>query len=88
MIRSRHTQWVEDQGYSIGAPIARFTWPLLLDDRSVRSILASAAPRNPDVRYEEENMVGYVNIIDCEFDPENPENECGESTTVDRFGFI
>ncbi|KAJ6070767.1 hypothetical protein N7467_012086 [Penicillium canescens] len=50
MIRSRHTQWVEDQGHRIGMPVPRFTYPLLLDDRSVRSILASAPPRNPDVR--------------------------------------
>jgi hypothetical protein len=35
MIRSRHTQWVEDQGHRIGMPVPRFTYPLLLDDRSV-----------------------------------------------------
>jgi hypothetical protein len=73
-IRKRHIEWVEGQGYSrhIGRP--RFDYCLVLDDRSIRSILASSEPDNTS----DSGLVGYVNVIDCDFDLNNPENECSE----------
>ncbi|KAJ5974277.1 hypothetical protein N7481_011487 [Penicillium waksmanii] len=73
-IRKRHIEWVKGQGYSrhIGRP--RFDYCLFLDDRSIRSILASS---EPDV-VSGSGLVGYINLIDCDFDPNDPENECSE----------
>lgn len=74
-IRKRHIEWAEGQGYSrhIGRP--RFDYCLVLDDRSIRSILASSEPKS---YASDSGLVGYVNVIDCDFDPEDPENECSE----------
>ena len=73
-IRKRHIEWVEGRGYirHIGRP--RFDYCLVLDDRSIRSILASSEPDKTSAS----GLVGYVNVIDCDFDPNDPENECSE----------
>jgi hypothetical protein len=71
-IRKRHIQWVESRAFDRGLGIPRFDYCLVLDDRSIRSILASS---DPD---DKSGMVGYVNVIDCDFDPHDPENECSE----------
>lgn len=51
----------------------RFGYCLLLDARSVRSILASTEARKP-------GMIGYVNVVGCDFEynPDDPNNECSE----------
>ncbi|KAJ5692950.1 hypothetical protein N7462_002373 [Penicillium macrosclerotiorum] len=73
-IRKRHIEWVEGQGYDrhIGRP--RFDYCIVLDDRSIRSILASSEPDDKS----DSALVGYVNVIDCDFDPNDPENDSGE----------
>lgn len=73
VIRERHIQWVKERGSILGRSTPRFDYCLVLDARSIRSILASMEPGKP-------GMVGYVNVIDCDFqyDPNDPENECSE----------
>lgn len=73
VIRKRHIQWVKERGFILGPGTPRFDYCLRLDARSIRSILASTEPDKP-------GMVGYVNVIDCNFqyDPNDPENECSE----------
>jgi hypothetical protein len=72
VIRKRHIKWVERRGFDLHLGIPRFDYCLFLDDRAIRSILASSEPDdNP-------GLVGYVSVIDCEFDPNDPENECSE----------
>jgi hypothetical protein len=89
VIQRRHQRWVDDHGLYVGNAVPRHTYCLLLNDRCVRSILASAEPRKPTIPHyqpipyvigdpERLGMVGYVNVIDCQFAPENPENEYGE----------
>lgn len=73
VIRKRHIQWVKERGFVLGPSTPRFDYCVMLDARSIRSILASTEPDKP-------GMVGYVNVIDCDFqyDPNDPENECSE----------
>ncbi|CAI7572081.1 unnamed protein product [Penicillium pancosmium] len=73
-IRKRHVEWVKERGYShnMGAP--RFDYCLVLNDRSIRSILASSEPDDKS----NFGLVGYVNVIDCDFDPNDQENDCSE----------
>jgi hypothetical protein len=71
-IRKRHIQWVEGRGYHFYLGTPRFDYCLFLDDRAIRSILASSEPGT------ESGLVGYVNLIDCDFDPNEPENDCSE----------
>lgn len=73
VIRIRHIQWVEERGFIRHSGVPRFDYCLLLDSRSVRSILASTEPDKP-------GMIGYVNVVDCDFeyDPNDPDNECSE----------
>ena len=73
ILRKRHIQWVEERGFKLGFGTPRFDFCLVLDARSIRSILASAEPDQP-------GMIGYVNVVDCTFEyhPEDPDNECGE----------
>lgn len=71
-IRKRHIQWVEGRGYHFYLGTPRFDYCLFLDDRAIRSILASSEPGT------ESGLVGYVNVIDCDFDPNDPENDCSE----------
>lgn len=52
--------------------IPRFDYCLFLDDRAVRSILASSEPDNKS------GLVGCVNLIDCVFDPNDPDNDSSE----------
>ena len=59
VIRQRHIQWVKERGF-FGTSTPRFAFCLLLNARSIRSILASTEPDKP-------GMVGYVNVIDCNF---------------------
>lgn len=71
-IRKRHIQWVKGRNYPryIGTP--PFDYCLVPDERSIRSFLASSEPKS------DFGLVGYVNVIDCDFDPNNPGNECSE----------
>ncbi|KAJ5400171.1 hypothetical protein N7465_010660 [Penicillium sp. CMV-2018d] len=88
VIQRRHKQWVESHGLDVFSGIPRFDYALLLDDRCIRSILASAAPRKPSaieyglpwpkINDKPGEMVGYVNFIDSSFPFEDPENDCGE----------
>ncbi|KAI2715837.1 hypothetical protein CBS147318_5688 [Penicillium roqueforti] len=88
VIQRRHKEWVESHGLRISSGIPRLGYALLLDDRCIRSILASAAPRKPSVieqglpwpkiNDKPGGMVGYVNFIDSFFRPEDPENDYGE----------
>lgn len=88
VIQRRHEQWVASHGLGVFSGIPRLDYPLLLDDRCIRSILASAAPRKPSVieygqgwpkiNDKPGGMVGYVNFIDTHFNPEDPENEYGK----------
>lgn len=73
-IRKRHVEWAEGRGYchNLGRP--RFDYCLVLDDRSIRSILVSSEPDDKS----HSGLVGYVNVIDCDFDPNDPENDCSE----------
>jgi hypothetical protein len=48
------------------------TTAFFLDERAVRSILASSEPDNKS------GLVGYVNLIDCDFDRNNPKNDSSE----------
>ncbi|KAJ5950617.1 uncharacterized protein N7479_009030 [Penicillium vulpinum] len=79
VIRCRHTQWVEDHGLIVCSAVPRLNYPLLLDDRCVRSILASAEPKRPiTLQSEPVGMVGYVNVLDGDFVLEDREEEEGE----------
>ncbi|OOQ84130.1 hypothetical protein PEBR_31877 [Penicillium brasilianum] len=73
IIRKRHIQWVEERGFELGLGTPRFDFCIVLDARSIRSILASTEPDQP-------GMIGYVNVVDCTFEyhPEDPDDECGE----------
>lgn len=71
-IRKRHVQWVEGRGFGLHFGIPRFDYCLVLNDRSIRSILASSEPENNS------DLVGYVNVVDCDFDPNDSENDCSE----------
>ncbi|KAJ5465903.1 hypothetical protein N7530_009690 [Penicillium desertorum] len=62
-------------------------YPLLLDERYVRSILASSEPRQPATLQSESyphatdesgGMVGYVNVIDGDLALEDQEEEYRE----------
>ncbi|KAJ6034421.1 hypothetical protein N7499_001626 [Penicillium canescens] len=44
VVRSRHRAWAKTYGRPAFGPCPPFHYPLLLDDRCVRSILASAEP--------------------------------------------
>lgn len=84
-VRRRHQKWVESHGRQLTSAVPRFNYPLLLDERCVRSILASAEPRMPTaiqsetlrqpVTDEPTEMVGYVNVVDADFDPQSIEDE-------------
>ncbi|KAJ6006716.1 hypothetical protein N7451_004660 [Penicillium sp. IBT 35674x] len=71
-IRKRHIQWVEWRGYHFYLGTPRFDYCVILDDRAIRSILASSEPGTQN------GLVGYVNVVDCDFNPNGPENECSE----------
>jgi hypothetical protein len=85
VIRSRHRAWAKTYGRPAFGACLRFHYPLLLDDRCVRSILASAEPRVPDlaqyelgspfIMYEPGAMVGYVNVVDAGFIGPGSEDE-------------
>ncbi|KAJ5787586.1 hypothetical protein N7457_002576 [Penicillium paradoxum] len=87
VIRNRHRKWVEGHGLPVLHSSPRIMYCLLFDDRCIRSILASTLPKKssplahqlerPHHGRDPDGMVGYVNLIDAEFDPEDPENECG-----------
>ncbi|KAF4760398.1 hypothetical protein N7455_003213 [Penicillium solitum] len=49
VIQHRHEQWAASHGLYVAIGIPRLDYPLLLDDRCIRSILASATPRKPSV---------------------------------------
>lgn len=70
-IRNRHIQWVKERGFSLLLGIPRFDYCLFMDDRAVRSNLASSEPGTS-------GLVGYVNVIDYDFNPNDPENKCSE----------
>ncbi|KAJ5501521.1 hypothetical protein N7453_006338 [Penicillium expansum] len=88
VIQRRHKQWVENHGLYVCSGVPRLGYAVLLDDRCIRSILASAAPRKPSVieygspwpkiNDKPGGMVGYVNFFDSHFHPEDPENDYGE----------
>lgn len=63
---------VESRGFGLHFDIPRFDYSLMLDSRSIRSILASSEPEHKP------GLVGYVNVGDCEFDLNAPENGCSE----------
>ena len=85
VIRSRHRAWAKTYGRPAFGACLRFHYPLLLDDRCVRSILASPEPRVPDLAqyelgspfivYEPGAMVGYVNVVDAGFIGPGSEDE-------------
>ncbi|KAJ5111481.1 hypothetical protein N7532_002016 [Penicillium argentinense] len=75
-IRKRHKQWVEARGYDFNLGTPRFDYCIILGDRAIRSILASSEP--PPERGSKSGLVGYVTIIDCDFDANDPENDCSE----------
>ncbi|CAG8923970.1 unnamed protein product [Penicillium salamii] len=88
-IRTKHLEWVKSHGLGFCGGAPRLDYCLFLDDRCVRSILASAEPMQlarvqsdllnvPYKLYKPGAMVGYVNFIDSCFDPEDPENDSGE----------
>ncbi|GLI76352.1 hypothetical protein PoHVEF18_004624 [Penicillium ochrochloron] len=88
VIRQRHIQWLEGRGFHLYLGIPRFDYCLFLDDRAVRSILASSEPDNKS------GLVGYVNLIDCDFVPGDPDNDSSEHYDgslriwlIDLFGF-
>ena len=72
-VRKRYHEWIESHGQFVDAmhSVVRFDFCLALDDRSVRSILASVEPG-------ETGEIGYVNAIDKTFDLESEENDEGE----------
>jgi hypothetical protein len=79
VIQRRHRQWVDDHGLSVSSALPRFNYPLLLDERCVRSILASGEPTRPTTSHSEpEGMVGYVNVLDAAFVLDEREEEDGE----------
>lgn len=81
VLRKRHIQWVEERGFPLAYGTPRFDYCLMLDARSVRSILASTEPDESGMFGPDKlGMVGYVNVIDCDFqyDPNDPDNECSE----------
>ncbi|KAJ6191177.1 hypothetical protein N7519_001198 [Penicillium mononematosum] len=87
VIQRRHQKWVEDHGLYVCSAVPRLNYPLLLDERCVRSILASSEPRRPPALQSESYphatdgpgvTVGYVNVIDGDFVLENWEEEYGE----------
>lgn len=85
-IRTKHLKWVKGHGLGVGGGTPRLDYCLLLDDRCVRSILASAEPVQPvlvqpgslSIPYAPGAMVGYVNVVDSCFDPEDPDDDTGE----------
>jgi hypothetical protein len=85
-IRTKHLEWVKGHGLSFCGGTPRLDYCLLLDDRCVRSILASAEPVQPvlvqpgslSIPYAPGAMVGYVNAVDSCFDPEDPDDDTGE----------
>lgn len=79
VIQRRHKQWVEDLGLMVCSAVPRLNYPVLLDERCVRSILASAEPIRPTTSHSEPGgMVGYVNVLDGNFVLEEREEEDGE----------
>ncbi|KAJ5375425.1 hypothetical protein N7517_007431 [Penicillium concentricum] len=79
VIQRRHTQWVEDHGLYVCSAVPRLNYPLLLDERCVRSILASAEPIRPTTpQSEPRGMVGYVNVLDGDLVFEDRQEEDGE----------
>jgi hypothetical protein len=84
-IRPRHILYVEGYGFNVYSGAPRFNYCHLLVDRYMRSILGSGEPRKlalPSPKLPQQfildergGMVGYVNVIDCEFDPESPESD-------------
>lgn len=88
VIQRRHEQWVTSHGLYLASGLPRLGYALLLDDRCIRSILASATPRKPSfieyglpwpkINDKPGGMVGYVNFIDAHFRPEDPENDYGK----------
>ncbi|OQE22267.1 hypothetical protein PENSTE_c010G08197 [Penicillium steckii] len=72
-IRGRYHEWCKKHGFSIDSinGVVRMDFCLALDDRSVRSILASVEPG-------EAGKVGYVNMVDSSFDPEDEDNDEGK----------
>jgi hypothetical protein len=71
-IRKRYIQWVQARGYHFYLRTPRFDYCLVLDERAIRSILASSELGTKS------GLVGYVILIECDFDPNNPENDCSE----------
>lgn len=88
VIRTRHIQWVKGHNLRVCSAIPRLNYCLMLNDRCIRSILASTEQRIPALSQSEQHwqdffaqprdMVGYVSVIDAEFNPEDSENETGE----------
>lgn len=72
-IRKRHIQWIEHRGFGLHFGIPRFDYCLMVDGRSIRPILTSSGPENKS------GLVGYVNVVDCDFDLNGPENDCSEN---------
>ncbi|KAJ5752250.1 hypothetical protein N7520_009167 [Penicillium odoratum] len=62
-IRKRHIRWVEGRGYHFYLGIPRFDYCLFLDDRAIG---------------RQGWPVGYVNLIDRDFDKNDTENDCSE----------
>jgi hypothetical protein len=84
-IQRRHRQWVDDHGLCVTSALPRLNYPLLLDERSVRSILASAEPLRPTALHSDTishpelgGMVGYVNVLDGDFVFEERGGDDGE----------
>ena len=59
-------------GFGLHFGIPRFDYCLVLNDCSVRSILPSPEPENKS------GLLGYVNVVDCDFDPNDQGNDCVE----------
>ncbi|KAJ5981001.1 hypothetical protein N7481_008299 [Penicillium waksmanii] len=72
-VRKRYHRWCHYYNMQTDGShgVVRFDFCIALDDRSVQSILTSAEP-------EEAGKIGYVNVIDSIFDPDDEENDTGQ----------